>query len=224
MGVSSRETLELLDKALEEVGHTLEGSSVCDLGNQRAWALLKLPIPLTRKGYLMKDYYQKIKKANRHVSIDLNAREGSLQLDLNKDISIEKSKGPFDLITNFGTSEHVSDQYMCFKNIHRLTRLNGLMYHIVPRIGNWTGHCPYYYDVDFFESLAKANGYKIIVAKFWNQDPSSPPRNREECVALFQKISDTEFVSENEFKKFPITFISNPEKTGDYCNNPKGGF
>ena len=81
-----------------------------------------------------------------------------MQLDLNKDISIEKSKGPFDLITNFGTSEHVSDQYMCFKNIHRLTRLNGLMYHIVPRIGNWTGHCPYYYDVDFFESLAKANG------------------------------------------------------------------
>ena len=71
--------------------------------------------------------------------------------------------------------------------------------------------------------MAKANGYKVLTVKFWNTDPETPQRNRDECVAVFQKVTDNDFISEEEFAKIPITFISNPEKTGNYCNNPKGG-
>ena len=225
MGVNSRETLELLDEAVSRTGNTLAGSSVCDLGNQRGWPTLNLDMPVTRKGYILRDYYKSLRDVAFHVSIDLNGKDGALPLDLTKDININKIGGPFTVVTNFGTSEHVPGQYGCFKNIHELTKVGGIMYHVVPRVGNWDGkncglkkaHCPYYYDTDFFNLLAERNGYKIIENRIWNHDHISPKRAREECVAIFQKVNNTEFVSEKEFEKFPIVYISNPEKTGNYA-------
>ena len=99
------------------------------------------------------------------------------------------------------------------------------MYHVVPRIGSWDRkgcglkkpHCPYYYDTDFFELLAERNGYKVLENRIWNHDHVFPQRAREECVAIFQKVKDAEFISEEEFEKFPISHILNPEKTGNYA-------
>jgi hypothetical protein len=229
MGVNSIETLELLDEVMEKTNKTLSNSAVCDLGNQRAWPTLDLNIPVTRKGYVLKDYYKALKGVSSHVSIDLNGKDGALPLDLTEHIDVDQIGGPFTLVTNFGTSEHVPGQYWCFKNIHELTEVGGIMYHVVPRVGNWDGkgcgckkaHCPYYYDTKFFSLLAEANGYKVIENRIWNHDHVTPKRAREECVAIFQKIENTEFVSKEKFEKFPIQYISNPEKTGNYAPGRK---
>ena len=145
-----------------------ENVNMCELGNQRMWGSLHIDGIKRRfkrgkegKGdgfYLTKDYFLNLKKIKSFVSIDLNARDGSLPLDLTKPIQIDNIGGPFNLVTNFGTTEHVPDQYPCFKNIHDLCSVGGLMYHVVPRVNYWDGkgcgckkaHCPYYYDSDFF--------------------------------------------------------------------------
>jgi hypothetical protein len=94
-------------------------------------------------------------------SIDLHKREGVTI----KDLSIEhKDEYKWDIISNFGTSEHVEPQkghYNCWKNIHAWTKIGGYAIHEIPEIGSWKDHCRFYYDFDFFKNFEKI-GYRII--------------------------------------------------------------
>ena len=47
-----------------------------------------------------------------HVSIDINGRDGALPYDLNQRIELP----PADVVTDFGTGEHVDDFYQLWKN------------------------------------------------------------------------------------------------------------
>ena len=194
------------------------------MANQRAHASINLtcieprwktplpgrpPKPDHGPYYLLKDYFVNHKRVNHFISIDLNGRDESRELDLSKNLAkhTEDLQGPFNIITNFGTSEHVEGQYWCFRNIHKFCELGGIIYHKVPRVGNWEDHCPYYFDTEFFEKLALLNGYEIIVNKVWNHDSQEPQRPREECVCIYRKVNDAPFVEEEEFNSLPITKI-----------------
>lgn len=99
-----------------------------------------------------------------HVSIDITGLDGSIPFDLNK--KEIPNIGVFDLVTNFGTTEHIEpNQYEPFLHIHNFCKINGLMVHEVPAIGGWQGHCKFYYDEKFFVELAKENNYEIIEIK-----------------------------------------------------------
>jgi hypothetical protein len=94
-----------------------------------------------------------------HVSIDLTGHNGSLKRNLCYPITdIE----PADVVTNCGTVEHCSDQYECFKNIHNLCKVGGLIIHFLPLVGGWKGHCKYHYRDVFISSLSTLNGYEIL--------------------------------------------------------------
>lgn len=85
-----------------------------------------------------------------HVSIDTNGLDGALALDLSKPIyGVE----PADIVTNFGTSEHVGieGQDQCFANIRDLCKPGGVMLHAIPLVGYWPGHSDVDYDGDFFD-------------------------------------------------------------------------
>lgn len=93
--------------------------------------------------------------------IDADGKFGAHIFDLNKEIDREYDyKKQYDLVTNHGTTEHVFNQYACFKNIHNLTKVGGYMIHAVPFIG-YIYHCLYRYSKTFFTSLAKDNNYEI---------------------------------------------------------------
>lgn len=69
-----------------------------------------------------------------------------------------------DLITNFGTTEHVEyedGQYNCWKNIHNWLNIDGIIVHLTPEFRSWPGHCRYYTDFDFYKNLENF-GYKIL--------------------------------------------------------------
>jgi len=96
-----------------------------------------------------------------HTSIDITGLDGSLPYDLNLPTIPLTEK--FDLVTNFGTTEHIEpNQYEPFLHIHNLCKEGGLMIHEVPVIGHWIGHCKFYYDEDFFKNLAFVNNYEIL--------------------------------------------------------------
>ena len=100
-----------------------------------------------------------------HTAFDINGRDGVVQQDLREQID-PSYYGKFDVVTNFGTSEHVGKrqihQAMCFANIHNLCRVEGVMVHYLPASGYCNGHGRFKYTPDFFNALALENDYRVF--------------------------------------------------------------
>jgi len=95
------------------------------------------------------------------VFMDPDGVHNSLTFDFNLDIQNELNfMQKFDVVTNFGTTEHIFNQYAAFNNIHKLCKENGLMIHSLPIQGAYE-HGLYNYHPNFFYSLASENKYKI---------------------------------------------------------------
>lgn len=99
-----------------------------------------------------KDHFEK--EGMEHTSIDWNGEHGALPLDLREPIDLE----PFDMITNMGTTEHVSDQQAVWTNIHNLLKVGGILCSVTPLEGWWLSHGEHYPRKSFFE---KFKGYEI---------------------------------------------------------------
>ena len=65
-------------------------------------------------------------------SFDLAASPFNRRFDLNIDIVGEEDVGRYDLVTNFGTTEHVMDQMRAFRTIHDLAKVGGIIFHAMP--------------------------------------------------------------------------------------------
>lgn len=93
--------------------------------------------------------------------VDLDPRFGSVRLDLNLDRVAAEHRGRHDLVTNFGTSEHLINQQNCFEVVHDLCRVGGLMLHAVP-FGGYLEHGFFSYQPNFFAALARYNSYEQL--------------------------------------------------------------
>jgi hypothetical protein len=94
--------------------------------------------------------------------IDADGRHNALTFDLNKDLVQDyRCEERFDLVTNFGTTEHVFDQGRVFQSIHNLCAVKGLMIHEVPFQKRFS-HGLYMYQPTFFYDLAGANRYDFL--------------------------------------------------------------
>jgi hypothetical protein len=96
-----------------------------------------------------------------YSAIDIDGSPGSIPLDLNYDDVPAQERGKYQLVTNFGTTEHVANQLNAFKIIHELTDLSGIMIHVVPAQG-FFNHGLVNYNPKFFWMLARSNGYKVL--------------------------------------------------------------
>jgi hypothetical protein len=119
----------------------------------------------------------------RYAAIDVDNSEGVLELDLNYDMVPAGHKGRYQLVTNFGTTEHVINQLNAFKVIHDLTAPNGVMIHSLPA-GGMMEHGLINYKPKFFELLSQSNQYRIIYLDFRSypdQSYSLPKKIAELC-------------------------------------------
>lgn len=96
-----------------------------------------------------------------HISIDWNGEDGALRLDLTQPIDTE----PFDVITNFGTTEHVHDQEAVWKNIYNLTKVGGYIISTTPYPGDWKHHGNWYPTEMFFKKLKWVEIEKIGIER-----------------------------------------------------------
>lgn len=230
MALDNIETLQELDLALQHYDIKYKDCRMGELGNclmlphkecwKNEYGKIEFWLKLWEFGngfrYIAKDYFLKIKNVKEHISMDMNGKDGAKVIDLRKPVNLS-IVGNFDIITNFGTSEHVEsiwpdDQYMAFKNIHDMCKKNGIMYHQVPKADNWqppasglpSPHCPYYYYEEFFEKLALENGYEIYMNKSWNHDMAPIKRARYECAAILVKKENRQFCTKEIFSTFKI--------------------
>lgn len=96
-----------------------------------------------------------------YASIDIDGSPGSIPLDLNYDSVPDAELGKYQLVTNFGTTEHVANQLNAFEVIHNLTAHGGVMFHQLPMQG-MLNHGLVNYNPKFFWMLARSNGYKVV--------------------------------------------------------------
>jgi len=187
MAVHSQ-ALELVDSARVSMGLSWKEIMMAELGNQ---ILPESPLRTAKK------YFQSL--GVFHVSIDLNGNDGAEKLDLSKPLLQFRPEwdGIFNIVTNFGTSEHIErGQWQTFRNMHDLCKDGGVMIHMVPLTGNWHKHSHYYYTKQFFTELTAACGYTML----YNMIAEYPTRKKQAQVcAILKKNSETAFCLPDNF-------------------------
>lgn len=189
MGITPTSLNFALD-AIERAGLKLNRLRMVELGNQHFYWTDEITYKVA------KDYFESL--GVMHASIDINGEDGALPLDLSKEILFQREW--FDVLTNFGTSEHVSNQYECWRNTHNLVRVGGLFIHVLPKIGYFKDHSEYHYNYIFFQALAQMCGYTIL----------SPPAligidHTQVYVAMVKK-EDVPFISRVAFSGLTIDY------------------
>jgi hypothetical protein len=191
VGISDQ-FFHLVDRALSVVP-IREGARMAELGSQfmNVDGVFKGPA---------KEYFEA--RGVQHDSFDLDGQFDAVVLDLGEPLSADSPYvGAYDILTNFGTSEHVVQHYDCFRNIHRMCRVGAVMLHTVPAPDHWAHHGRYYYPEDFFTGLARANEYEVI-----SLETISHPRHarRDLTCALLRKDRELDFMPAADFEALPI--------------------
>lgn len=137
---------------------------------------------------LAKLLYRVVFDCTTYRAIDLHGTEVAWRHDLNRPLPIDET---FDVVTNFGTSEHVFDQAQLFRSIHALVRPGGLMLHALPHQGG-PDHGFFNYQPTFFHDLAAANGYRVAMLIMMSPGDESGDRldtlkDRDAYAALIAK-------------------------------------
>lgn len=96
----------------------------------------------------------------KYVSFDIADGYKTTIIDLNKESLPEDLHGQFDLVLNFGTTEHIINQLNCFRVMHEAANKDGHIFHQLPAFG-FSNHGYFTYTGRFFFDLAGYNQYLI---------------------------------------------------------------
>ena len=166
--------------------------SIAEFGDQQ---FLSCP-PFPEKQYTRKHW---INKGKEYDSFDINGFGDSILINLNELNPVDKQ---YDFLTDFGTFEHVNNFYLALHNMHNYCKVGGMMIHVLPALNHWPDHGTWRAQRPFWIKLGKANGYKIRDVheeKTWIGGHDS-----DQIYIVYEKISNTSFVSKEEFDTFGL--------------------
>ena len=135
-----------------ELFDPLVGSTMLELGNKKKSA--------GHVTFTYKDVFKSLGFA--HTSVDINGLDGALPKDLRKPLEL----GTFDMVSNIGTTEHVSEndwsgQVECWRNILGAMHVGSVLVSITPRPGSWPHHGTWYPQKEFYTGIARLNGMQV---------------------------------------------------------------
>jgi hypothetical protein len=161
------------------------------------------PLPkIVKYGMIAKDYFQAI--GIDHTSIDICGCQKSTTFDL-RDEFPSQWLNAFDVITNYGTCEHIEGRegfWQGFKNIHDACKKEGLMFHRIPKTGNWKGHGHHYATIMFFSVLAASNGYALL--ELGDHPAMGNTKDGWVVYSVLRKMQEKEFMPLDEFLQLDI--------------------
>lgn len=105
------------------------------------------------KGRAYKTHFEAL--GIRHVSVDRNGMNGALPMDLMEPLEL----GGFDMVTNFGTTEHVARQEPVWRNV--VNAAVQTIVSITPAPGGWSDHGLWYPSQVFYRQLVSLNGFDV---------------------------------------------------------------
>jgi SAM-dependent methyltransferase len=112
----------------------------------------------------------------KYVALDIFHATNTVLFDLNVHEPGPGLAGSFDLVMNFGTTEHVFNQLRAFQSIHALIKVGGICYHDLPMAG-YPNHALFRYDPLFFTSLIPANHYGQLLLEITTGTDRPVPRD-----------------------------------------------
>lgn len=148
-------------------------------------------------------------KGVEHTSVDLNGEGGALAKDLQKPLEL----GQFDVVTNFGTTEHVNEQEPAWRNIHEALKKDGWFVSTTPLPGDWPKHGRWYPNLTFYEQFCSLNGYEIDYLGVVETHPERQKPHRMVCMRA-KKVKDEPFKMPGDVHMFENT--GEGIKTGAY--------
>ncbi len=132
-------------------------------------------------------------------------------VDLNHQAAPDDFVGKFDLVLNFGTTEHLLNQYNAFRFIHNSVKVGGYIVHSLPCVG-YSNHGYLTYTPRCFFDLAGFNEYEVT--DFWydaaeaDNDLYAPLRDYATYFpALTQTIANSTTMSGSEI----VTALNVPD-------------
>ena len=162
-----------------------EGMHILEFGNKRSKA------GLYRDEYLANG-------AASYTSVDINGQDGAIPVDLRRDDAahiIQEMSGRqhFDLITNIGTSEHVTEQRPFWQAVHLLSVPGTYHAHWVPQAEKRLDHavagsCWHPYP-GFFQRLAADNGYDIELLELTPPELPKKLRSYIDLILVRYKVA-----------------------------------
>jgi len=112
------------------------------------------------KSWPAREFYEEL-GCSRYESIDANG-EATITADLNRDLwGLIEPWEHYDLVTDFGTSEHCFNVARAWETMHELCKPGGLIVGDKPAQG-YPQHGFYRFDKIFFYGVATFNGYKSV--------------------------------------------------------------
>lgn len=84
--------------------------------------------------------------------------------DLNRESVPHKYSEYYDIVLNFGTTEHVLNQFNSFRVMHDALAIGGIAIHQLPSTG-FIDHGYFNYHITLFHDLIKTNDYEIL--EYW---------------------------------------------------------
>lgn len=184
--------IEFFNRSIARTLGDIRGRRMAELGDQKLWPAVRLT-PAGERVWA-KQYFED--RGCHHYSIDIHGRNGSHPLDLSKPIEDEFWHNNFDIVTNFGTSEHVEDQYQCWRNIHNLGRPGCIYCHVLPEYGRYRPyHCKHFFSSDFFVELCKQNKYTLILNESIDAIGHVGACYIKSALSVFPSVEDADFLS-----------------------------
>lgn len=108
---------------------------------------------------LYRDWY--VEQGCVYTSVDINNRNGAIGLDVRQPFDL----GEFDVVTNWGFSEHVSVQKPFWENAYNSMGEGGVFVGTTPKPDHWLNHAWSFWHPkeEFFLAWAEANGMEILM-------------------------------------------------------------
>lgn len=190
-------TGKVIEIGAQQLNHTVLESPefVGDLGRAFGAAgqfgLPSVPNPALRNGEYQQDPNAPMARSLwnwlgfGYDAVDIDNSDDSIPLDLNFDDVPREKREQYDLVTNYGTTEHVANQLNAFKIIHDLAKPGSIMVHNLPCQGYMT-HGLVNYPPKFFWNLARSNGYQWIYFDYHAaREGYKVPDDLVDAVAVF---------------------------------------
>lgn len=144
------------------------------------------------------DKYYAYKGVHKYTCIDTNGENNALQINLAEPCPVHLGK--FDLVTDFGTCEHIAPYniealYNCWT-----TKYNASAKFLVssnPATGHWPKHGYYYFTKEFYTVLAQLTGMKIL--KLVDQYTMGNYIDGMEVSCVFD-VRESSWITLNEFR------------------------
>jgi hypothetical protein len=136
------------------------------------------------------------------ATVDIHGKNRAIAIDLSKE-----SNAVFnvDLLTDFGTVEHVFNLYNALLNCHNWTKESGLMIHANPKTGTYKGHGVSFFTMEFWEQLALACNYHLL--EVGEKSPYSEENPDKEVIAVLRKLNSDPFIAKEVFQQIADKYV-----------------